>query len=102
MSVITSGSGPSSRMQPASTNGTSSLTHSYMMPLLSTPVLDGRADAAQPADRVDGPQVVLVAVLDRHAAVERDAQAGAVEGLLDVVRGQGVAGEEDVEIARRG
>ena len=37
--------------------------------------------------------------LGRQPALERDAQAGAVERLLDVVRGQGVAGEEDVQVA---
>ena len=69
------------------------------MPLLSTPFSTAGLDAAEPADGVDRPQVVLVALLGRQAAVERDAQAGAVERLLDVVRGQGVAGEEHVEVA---
>ena len=36
-SVTTSGSGPSSRMDPARTNGTLFATHSYMMPLARRP-----------------------------------------------------------------
>ena len=35
VSVITSGSGPSSRIEPASTTSTPALTHSYMIPDVS-------------------------------------------------------------------
>ena len=63
---MTSGSGPSSRIEPASTTRRSPvLTHSYMMPDCQ----DARSTAARmppgPADGVDRPEVVLVAVLDR-------------------------------------
>ncbi len=37
--------------------------------------------------------------LSQHAPIEMHAQAGSEEGLLDVVRGQGVAGQEHVHIA---
>ncbi len=60
------------------------------------------SDAAEPTDGVDRAQVMLVAVLGRHAAGERDAEARPVEGLLDVVGGQGVAGEQGVDPAVRG
>ena len=40
-----------------------------------------------------------MARLGQDAAIEINAQAGAEEGLLDVVRGQGVAGQEHVDIA---
>ena len=55
---------------------------------------DGLADAAGAADAVDRPQVMLVAGLGQVAPLEIDAQAGAEQGLLDVVRGQRVAGEQ--------
>ena len=38
MSVMVSGSGPSSRRLPASTNGMPAFTHSYMMPLVRRPL----------------------------------------------------------------
>jgi len=60
------------------------------MPLLSTP----RATAA-----IDRPQVMFVPFLRRQAALQRDAEAGSVESMLDVVGGQGVAGEQHIEIA---
>ena len=96
---MTSGSGPSSRMLPASRKSTLCFTHSYMMPLLSTPASTACADAAEAADAVDRPQVMLVAGFDDVAAVEAHAEAGAEQGLLDVVRGQGVAGEQPVDVA---
>ena len=68
-----------------------------MIPDRRTPASTAAADPAQPPDRVDGPQVVLVAVLGRLALVQRDPQARAVEGLLDVVGRQGVAGEEGLD-----
>ena len=61
--------------------------------------LDGSGDAPRPADGVDGAEVVFVAVLDGLAALDRDAQAGAVKSLLDVVRGQGVAREDRLDPA---
>ena len=69
------------------------------MPLLRTPRSTAVTDAAEPANGVDGAQVVFVALLGRQAVVQRDAQAGAVQSQLDVVRGQGVAGEQHVEVA---
>ena len=43
--------------------------------------------------------MVLVSVLDGLAPFDRDAQAGAVDGLLDVVRSQRVAGEDRLDPA---
>ena len=97
--MITSGSGPSSRMLPASRKSTPWRTHSYMMPRGEHAAFDRLADPAGAANAVDRAQVMFVARLGQVAAIEIDAQAGAEEGLLDVVRGQGVAGEEHVDIA---
>src|SRR5579883_323664 len=47
MSVMVSGSGPSSRRLPASTNGTFAFTHSYRMPEFSLP--DSTAARTEPA-----------------------------------------------------
>src|SRR5207245_816528 len=52
-----------------------------------------------PANRVDRAQMMLVPFLRRQTAVQPNAEAGAEEGLLDIVRGQGVARKEDVEEA---
>ena len=86
-------------MLPASRKSTPWRTHSYMMPEREHAAFDRRADAAGAANAVDRPQVMLVARLGQAAAVEIDAQAGAEQGLLDVVGGQGVAGEEHVDVA---
>ena len=45
--------------------------------------------------------MVLVAGFGHAPAVQINAQAGAEEGLFDVVGGQGVAGEEHVDVAAR-
>src|SRR5204863_1591770 len=63
------------------------------------PLGDGRANPPLAADGVDGPQMMFVSLLGGQAAVQRYPQAGTVERLLDVVRGQGVAGEEHVQVA---
>jgi hypothetical protein len=42
-------------------------------------LLDRRGDGPGPADRVDGPDVVLVPVLDALALGQVDAERGAVE-----------------------
>ena len=60
---------------------------------------DGGLDATQPANGIDGPQVVLVPFLRRQPALQRYPQAGAVQGGLDVMRGQRVAGEQHVQEA---
>ena len=59
-----------------------------------------RPDPAQPADAVDRAEVMCVARFGQDPAIEINAQAGAEQGLLDVVRGQGVAGQEHVDIAQ--
>ncbi len=69
------------------------------MPEVSTPGLDGLADAAGAADAVDRPQMMLVPRFGQIAALQVHAQAGAEQRLLDVVRGQGVAGEQHVDVA---
>ena len=97
--MTTSGNGPSSRMLPASTKGTFSLHALVHDPARQLPALDRLADAAQPADRVDRAEMVLVPLIGRKSLVERDAETRAVERLLDVVRRQGIAGEEHVDEA---
>ena len=70
-----------------------------MIPEVSSAALDRPGDAPQASDGVDRAQVVLVAVLDRLAPRHRDAQAGAVQGLLDVVGRQRIAREEHLDPA---
>ncbi len=74
--------------------------HSYMIPERENALLHRLANAAGAADAVDRPQMVGVARLGRLSLVEIHAQAGAEEGLLDVVRGQGVAGKQHVDVAQ--
>ena len=62
-------------------------------------LVDGVLNAPQAADAVDGAEVVLVAFVDRAAVRHGNAQAGVEERLLDVVRGEGVACEEHVDVA---
>src|SRR5205807_5155915 len=59
----------------------------------------GGLDAAKPANRVNGAQVVFVPLLGRQTAFQRDAQTRTVKRVFDVVRGQGVAREEDIQVA---
>ena len=87
-------------MLPASRKGMLYLTHSYMMPLLRTPLFHGRdecrrADAAVLMARkwCSWPSSV------GHAVFLRDAQARAEQSLLDVMRRQGVAGEQHIDEA---
>ena len=62
-------------------------------------LVDRVANRAAAANAVDRPQVMLVAGLGNARLVEMDAQAGAEERLLDVVRGQRVAGKQLVDVA---
>ena len=98
-SVITSGSGPSSRIEPASTTSTPALTHSYMIPEVSDTALDRPGDPARSPDGVDRSQMVLMTMLDRLAERQRNAQARAEQRLLDVVGGQRIAREEHLHPA---
>src|SRR5579875_21097 len=43
--------------------------------------------------------MMLVSFLHRQTALQRDAQTGAKERLLNVVRGQSIAGEQNVQVA---
>src|SRR5438128_25070 len=77
-SVITSGSGPSSRSEPPSTNGISRFTHSYITPPSTKPSSTAAAiDPHHPVHR-DRPRPAVVAhhegavhlgVLDTHPAL---------------------------------
>ena len=63
------------------------------------PLLDGGAEAADAADRVDGPHVVLVPLVDGDPGVEIDPERRAEEGVLDVVHGERVPREQPVDPA---
>ena len=97
--MIVSGSGPSSRMLPARTYSTPWRMHSYITPDVSTPCSTACFQAAGLADRVDRPHVVPMPAFDGLAGLEVDAERGAEQRLLDVVNGQGVAGEQDVDVS---
>ncbi len=64
------------------------------------PSPDRPADAAAAADGVDRAHVVVVPVLRRDAARQVHAQRRAEQRRLDVVRGQPVAAEQPLHIAR--
>ena len=61
--------------------------------------LDGGADAAGAVDGVDRRHVIAVALLDRRAGHQIDAERRARQRELDVVHGQRVPGEDDVHVA---
>ena len=98
-SVIVSGSGPSSRIDPPSTNGTPARTHSNITPPRHEPGLHRGGDRPVPADLVDHPQVVAVAALGRRALGHRDAERRAEHVRLHVVGGEPVAGEQHLDPA---
>src|SRR5262249_32439907 len=60
-------------------------------------VLDRRGDRAGSADLVYRPDVVFVPVLDAATAGQIDAERGAEQCRLDVVRGQRVPCEEHID-----
>ena len=70
-----------------------------MTPDFSTPLLDGVADAAGAVDGVDRRHVIAVALLDRRAGHQVDAERRARQRELDVVDGERVAREHDVHEA---
>ena len=55
------------------------------------------AQAADPANHVDGPHVVLVPLVDGDPDVQIHPERGAEEGMLDVVHGEGVSRQEPVD-----
>src|SRR4029453_14139336 len=61
-------------------------------------LLDGRADPAGPADRVDGADVMAMAAFDSDAAVEVDPERGPVERVFQVVDGERIAGEQHLYV----
>ena len=85
-------------MLPASRYGTWCLTQPYITPDVSIPDLTADSMPSRPADRVDGPQMVLVAGLHGTAVIEVDSQAGSVQRSFDIVRGQRVSGEQKVDV----
>src|SRR6266545_6198959 len=97
-SVIVSGSGPSSRTDPPSTTSTPCSTQACMIPDVSTPCSTALAIEPQ-RHGVEGADVMLVAVLDADALQQVHAERGAVQGALDVVGGERVAGEQHVHVA---
>ena len=88
-------------MEPASTKGMPFFTTSYITPERRPGPTPPPADAARAVDGVDGVEVVAAAALDRAAAHLADAQARLQDRLLEVVGGEGVAGEQHVHPARR-
>ena len=60
---------------------------------------DGAGNAAGTAHGVDGAHVIAMAVLDRMAATEIDAERSAGQRDLDVVHRERVTREEDVDVA---
>ena len=69
-----------------------------MIPEVKIPV-PRLADSPGAADAIDGPQVVLVPRFRQSSFIEIHAQAGAEHGLFNVMGRQGVAGEQDVDVA---
>ena len=51
------------------------------------------------AEKVLEAEMVLVAFLGRQTTIERDAEAGPIEGLLHVMGRERIAGKKDVQIA---
>ena len=94
MSVMVSGSGPSSRRLPASTNGTFAFTHSYRMPALQPAGFHRLRHRARVIDGVDGAHVVAVPVLLLPAVGQADAERGAEQRRLHIVHAQRVAAEQ--------
>ena len=97
-SVITSGSGPSSRIEPVSTNGILCFTHSYMIPSVMIPCSTALAIDPARAHHVDRAHVQPVTAL-RDLAGVRHAERRAVDRRLDVVHGDGVSGEQRADVA---
>ena len=102
MSVMVSGSGPSSRKLPASTNGTPALTHSYMMPAVQPSRLHRAANAARMIDGIDGAHVIAMPVLFLAAVRLAHAQRCAQQRGLDIVHAQRVAAQQRTAPSRRG
>ena len=69
------------------------------MPDVRTPWSTTAQDRAATADAIDGAQMMLVAGLGDAGIGEVDPEAGTEEGLLDIVSGERVAGEDFVDIA---
>ena len=96
MSVIVSGSGPSSRRLPASTNGTLRFHALVHDAAFQTPALDRLRDAAGVVDGVDGAHVIAVAVLFLAAVGQADAERRAEQRGFDIVHAERVAREQRV------
>ncbi len=63
------------------------------------PLSTACADPACPANAIDRAQVMFVPRLGQVAVLQMHAEAGAEQRLLDIMRGQSVAGEELVDVA---
>src|SRR5205823_5049519 len=66
---------------------------------LQLPALDRTANAAEATDAIDGPQMVLVAGFENVAAIQPHAETRAEQRLLNIVRRQGIAGKQSVNVA---
>ena len=100
VSVMTPGSGPSSRIEPASTKGIRWVTSACMIPLPDQARLDRRLDRARGAHLVDRAHVQAVTRRRRLAAVGH-AERRAVDRRLDVVDRDGVARQHRLHVADR-
>jgi hypothetical protein len=98
-SILVSGRGPSSRMEPAREKGTLFFTHSYITPASQDPLLDGVGNAAMATDGVDGPQVVAVPTPHRGALLHIYTEGGAQQGLLDIVDCDRIPPQQSLYIA---
>ena len=119
VSVMTSGSGPSSRILPANTMSTCLWTQEAMTPsrinpdstarvrlpgnrALSGKIFDGfhrACEAAGVPDAVDGAKVMLMAMGHGAPGAQAVSQGCAEETGFHVVRGQGVSAKQDVDEA---
>ena len=102
MSVMVSGSGPSSRRLPASTNGTLFFTHSYITPDFRRAAFHRTFDATRVIDGVDGAHVIAMAVLGLAAVGQANAERGAEQRGFDIVNAERVAAEDGIDPAARG
>ena len=83
--------------RPAEDEGHAGLHAGVHDPVGEVAGLHRGGDGAVAADLVDDPEVVAVAALGPGAGADRDAEGRAQHRRLDVVGGEAVAGEEDLD-----
>ena len=99
ISVMVSGSGPSSRRLPASTNGTLFFTHSYITPAGQTSSFHRAFDISAVIDRVDGAHVIAVSVFFLPSIRQPHAERSAQQCRLNVVHAKRVSAQQSLDIA---